>query len=293
MTTYSYLNRNDFGFDGIILMIKDMHEIMMPNRSFASCLAFIAGLLMSGVFDARVIVFGCLMILSTYSSQAVYNNILDIAGDRINAPARPLARGSLSERFAWMLMGFLIVLGFAFAYIAYAPLVLVNIAFIALGVIYSSWSKGRCFFSYGTLVTTHFVLPLLSAYAIFHGIDAKIAVVVLFLYISEVLAISIKDYKDVAGDEKTGIKTLPIVFGIKNAARLTFLGFCIPLVFAWIPWHLCKLSVLFLGIYMVSGIAKIYIGRELLGDMNPKVAVGILKKYRYILMLQMIAWCLA
>jgi len=278
-------------FVPLLARFHDTFSIMMPNRALSSCIALIAGLVMGNAFSFELALFGSLMIIATYSSQAVYNNIRDVEGDRINAPHRPLARGSLTVDFAWGLLGFLVLCGFAFAVLAGPFFLLANMMFISVGFIYSRYTKSMGLLSYATLVSSHLVLPLVVGYLVMNPLDYKILAIAAFIYITEILAISIKDYKDFEGDRATGIKTLPVRMGLENASRLTFVGMLLPLFLSWIPWALLNLSVVFLVFYMASGLLKMHMGARLVKDPTPSVAGNILKNYRYALMLQMFAWC--
>jgi chlorophyll synthase len=266
---------------------------MMPNRAFASGMAFVAGMVLSGVVDPTVALLGILMIISTYSSQAVFNNIKDVDGDMVNAPDRPLVNGSLSVQYAWAMMGLLIAMGFLFAFFASPFLVLVNIAFIGLGVVYSAFTKSRWYLSYPTLTTSHLVLPLLAGYLVFGLLDIKILIVVSFIYLTEAFIWSIKDYKDVDGDRQMGVHSLPVILSPKKSAAVTFATLSFPLLFAWLPWQLLGLSTVFLVIYILCGAIRAYLGHELIKNQSPETASDILKNFRYVLFLQMIAWCLA
>ncbi len=273
--------------------LADTLRIMMPNRAFASCIAFMAGMGMSGHFVASTALFGSLMILSTYCSQAVFNNIRDVEGDRVNAPGRPLVSGSLSMGFAWSLMGALIVLGFAFAYLASPLLVLVDALYLLIGIVYSVVTKAKWQLAYATLATSHIVVPMVSGYLVWGQLDERILVIAGFMYLTQSLAWSIKDYKDVEGDRKTGVMTLPVVFSPKRASRITALVLVLPLLLFWVPWYMLHLSVWFLGVYLVSGIARCGLAAKLLADHSPTSASRILINFRYALMLEMIGWWLS
>ncbi len=277
----------------LISLSKDILEITMPNRAVASCISFLAGTIISGFFEPLIAFFGMLMIVSTYSSQAIFNNLRDLEGDRVNAPERPLARGAISQETAWLLMGFLVILGFVFAYLASPFLILVNLAYILLGIFYSGFTKSKWYLSYSTLTTSHLVVPLLSGYLIFGHLDLKILMIVVFIYLTEIFAFSLKDYKDVEGDRKMGMSTLPIIFSPEKASRITFAGLILPLFFVWVPWYLLDLSNLFLAVYLFSGAMRFRFGESLLGNPSAPTAKNILNKFRYVLILQMIAWCLS
>jgi 4-hydroxybenzoate polyprenyltransferase len=283
----------DYRESDITRITYDTLRIMMPNRAFASGMAFLAGMVLSGMIDTYIAVLGILMIITTYSSQAVFNNLRDVDGDRINAPDRPLVNGSISINYAWGLMFFLIALAFFFAYMAGPFLVLVNIVYVGIGIVYSVFTKSRWYLSYPTLTTSHIVLPLLSGYLIFGNLDLKIVGIVSFMYLTEAFVWSIKDYKDVDGDRNTGILSLPVILNAEKASYVTCFTLSMPLFLVWLPWYILELSSIFLTIYLLCGIIRVYFGHKLITNHSPDAATDILKNFRYVLFLQMIAWCLA
>jgi chlorophyll synthase len=278
--------------EAVAMKLRLIMKITMPNRAAIACITFWVGMAMSGTFHLPAAFFGAMAMLTTYMSQAVYNCIRDVEGDRVNAPWQPLANGALSERFAWELMTLLIVLGFIFAWLASPWLVVVNAIFVLLGVFYSAYAKAKHLLSYATLVTTHMAIPVAAGYLLFGHLDARIAIVVAFIYLTEVLAMSIKDYKDVHGDRKMGLQTLPIVLGPRNAAKVTFAGFCMPLFLAWIPWAVLRLPLEFLALSLVAGGLRFALGWQLVRNPSPQQGGRILNKFRYLRILQIAAWCL-
>ena len=271
--------------------IADVLAITMPNRSFTACLALVAGMLMSGHFDLVFIIFGVLTCICVYCTYAVFNNICDVEGDRINDPQRPLARGSLSMRFAWSLMFALAMAGVAFSLMVSWVFALSNVLYVFLGVIYSKVTKSMGMLSYMTLVTTHIVTPMMIGYLLFHPLDEKILFAAGFMFVTEIFAFSIKDYKDVEGDRKTGMNTLPVQMGAKEASRVTFLGLCLPIAVVWLPWKMLGLSNAFIIIYLIAIVIRISFGAKLLSNPSPDTARVILKNFRLVLLMQMIAWC--
>lgn len=273
-------------------LIVDSLRIMMPNRAFATCVALTAGIIFSGNFDPYISIIGALMIISTYSSQAIFNNLKDIDGDKTNSPDRPLVNGSLSINYARNLMYFLIIIGYIFAAIIGPLFIIANTFFIFIGQIYSSYTKSKWYLSYFTLATSHIVTPFTLGYVFFLGFDIKIFIIIIFLYLTEMLVWSIKDYKDVKGDEETGVITLPVHYK-ENAAKITFFSLSLPLFLGWLPWIILNLSTAFIVIYFVAGLLRVHLGHKLLENQSAVASATVLKNFRLVLFLQMIGWCLA
>jgi len=273
--------------------VSDVLMLTMPNRALFSCAALLAGVLLSGSANFAPIAFAFLMLMSTYCSQAVYNNILDVEGDRVDAPDRPLARGAVSIPAAWNLHFLLFLLGLVFAYLASPALVPVMLLFELLGYVYSAYTKGMGVLSYATLVAAHLCIPLLAGYMLFAQPDWRILSIVAFVFFTEVLAFSIKDYKDVEGDRRQGMRTLPVVLGPRRASYVTLFGLLLVPALFLLPWALLRLSILFLALYGIAAAAKLAFGMKLLRDPSPASAGGMLKKFRLVILIEMLAWCLA
>ncbi len=271
---------------------KDLFSLTLPNRALPACASFIAGYVYSGGSSALIAALGVLTIITTYSAAAIYNNIRDVEGDRINAPERPLARGAVSVRLAWATLAALAVGSLVMGWMVSPAFAAIDLLAIALGWVYSRYSKSRWYLSYGTLVTTHHVVPFIAGYTLNAAISATLVMITLFIAASDVLAISLKDYKDVRGDSILGLKTLPVVFKLDDAAKITFIGMCMPLILIWFPVFVLKLSLAFFLLNMATGSARVVLGLQLLSDPSPGSAGGILKKFRLITLLQLIGWCL-
>jgi 4-hydroxybenzoate polyprenyltransferase len=55
--------------------------------------------------------------------------------------------------------------------------------------------------------------------------------ILIFLYLHEVVVGMAKDFSDVEGDQKEGVKTIPVIFGKKRGAEICFGLYLIPFVF--------------------------------------------------------------
>jgi len=175
------------------------------------------------------------------------NDIEDTAIDAVSNPGRPITAGALSSKemrgsgYAWLfsaLIGaflagyypFYMVLVYTAAYYIYSvpPLRLKRIPFlssflISLAVL-STVLAGFFFASYE---------KRLDAFPIFW----TVGIILIFS-----LAVNIRDLKDVEGDRKEGIGTLPVLLG-RTGERLT--GIFLAVSFILVPVFL-KLPVLFL-----------------------------------------------
>ncbi len=234
---------------------------------------------------------GAASIILVYSSQAIYNNIMDVEADRINAPERPLARGTITANWAWAAYFLALLSGFLVAF--YAGILPGIIVLAMLGFVYSRYTKRMGVYSYATLTCSHICIPMLIGYSLFAGVDSTILLIVAFVFVTKFLAISLKDYKDVEGDSRNGMRTLPVEYGVGPASKITAAGLLSTLPLFWIPWHILHLSVFFLAAYFLSGLMRAVFARKITSGVTPAGAADILKKFRFVLIAEMLAWCIA
>ncbi|HQT44384.1 MAG TPA: UbiA family prenyltransferase [Candidatus Micrarchaeota archaeon] len=273
---------------------KDMLALAMPARALPAVLAFAAGTIMAGSFAAEKLVFGVAMLMSAYCAAAVFNNISDIEGDKLNNPASPLASGRYTTGFAWGLMAIFTALAFLLGSLVSPIMILVNLFYVFMGIAYSKFTKGYWPLSYATLITTHLLTPLAVGYFLSTGFaDTRLVVILCFMLLTEFFAFSIKDYKDVEGDRKMGMSTMPVSLGTQGASRLTSFGLLLPVFSIWVPWTAFRLSYLFLLFYFAAWLMRASMAVRLVNDQSPAAASEMVKKYRIILLLQMCAWCIA
>jgi len=166
----------------------------------------------------------------------VYNDLRDLAIDRINRPDRPLPAGHLSARLAGVQAVVLAVIGLALAW-ALGPTPGCLATTVAVGLVaYSARLKrtglggnalvsalGALAFPYGAIAMGQWGRSWIPAgYAFLFHLGREI----------------IKDVEDAAGDEASGSRSLPLVLGRRHASLSAaviylFLGVVTP-----IPWIL-------------------------------------------------------
>jgi 4-hydroxybenzoate polyprenyltransferase len=264
-------------------------SLFKPQRTLVSCTAFFVAMVFADRLELSSLFLGWSAIILAYSSQSVYNDIIDLDSDRINAPDRVLVRGILDMRSAYLLMFLLLTLSLICAYVVSINLFLIGILALIMGLAYNRFTKRNGFLSYPTLALTHICLPFLAGYATVAGFDDRVFVALLFLFMSNWLAISIKDFKDVAGDVKQGVKSFPVIFGEKKAAMLTSLGFMMPLFLVWIPVYYLQPPIWFILPFLVVGIWKLCTIPGLIE--NPFLNGGrALKGFRLMLIIELLAW---
>ena len=291
MVNYAQLVRMHYGAynNWYQLIYQTVSSLFKPQRTLVSCTAFFVAMVFAGGIELHYLLLGWASIVLAYSSQAIYNDIVDLDSDKINAPDRVLVRGILSIRSAYLLLSILFVLSLIFAYIVSINLFLIGILALLMGIVYNKFAKRNGFFSYPTLAITHICLPFLGGYATVAGFDDQVLIALLFLFMSNWLAISIKDFKDITGDLQQGVKSFPIIFGGRRAIMLTSLGFMMPLLLIWLPFYYLTLSIWFILPFVAVGLWKLYTIPKLIK--NPYAnSTDMLKKFRLMLVIELFAW---
>lgn len=216
---------------------RDVLELLKPVTWFPPMWAFLCGVVSSGVpltqhwgfLVAGMVLAGPLV---CGSSQAV-NDWFDRHVDAINEPARPIPSGRIPGRgglyiaitgsFVSLVVGWLInpvvfaatVLGVLLAWIYSAPPIRAK----ANGW----WGPGVCAAAYEGL--TWFT----GAAAMIGGMPGGHVIAVLMLYAAGAHGIMVlNDFKAVAGDAVSGVRSLPVRLGIDCAARIACWTMAVP-----------------------------------------------------------------
>lgn len=196
------------------------------------------------------VVLGSLCASFLNAASNALNQITDLEIDRINKPSRPLVTGEISLRGAWI-----------FTWVFYALAMIPTWAVVVYPYstlaqkIFAPLKDHECFFIYlaGMIFTFIYSAPQLGrtkshailanvTIAIPRGCLLKVAgwsmvahvastepwfigsIFMLFL----LGAASTKDFSDMAGDEAGGCRTLPIRYGVRNAAYMIAPFFIFP-----------------------------------------------------------------
>ena len=151
------------------------------------------------------------------------NDIADVRIDRINRPDRPIPGGDISTSQARMVWIGLSLIGLLLAlWISPAHGVLAAVCILLLFV-YSRWFKQLPLIGNATVA-------LLTALALLFGglvewttlraIPPALTAGMAFAGITTLAREIVKDVEDLPGDAQTGIRTLPILAGIRPSLRL-------------------------------------------------------------------------
>ncbi|MFH1257956.1 MAG: UbiA family prenyltransferase [Candidatus Micrarchaeota archaeon] len=277
-------------------LYQDFMSLTKINRTGTAITSLIGGIGYATQFsgDASLLMLqGAVSLVFAYVPISILNDILDADADRLNESERPIARGALSPIMAMgmasivLFLGMLVTLGFGTMFAAFF------LAEFALGLIYCFWAKRMGSFSYALLGFTHIGFPFIMGALLGGGFSENTLLVGAYVYLTMFLCISIKDFKDIEGDKKTGVRTFPLIFGKERAYRITATAFLFaPLTF-FIPWIAMHLSAGFVAAYSVVSAWKLKNAKLMLKTPSAERSRKILDQFRFAVMGEMIAWGVA
>lgn len=168
------------------------------------------------------------------------NDYFDIAIDKINKPERPLPSGLVDPKQAYLFSLILFFIGTLVSFWITRACIL--IAFLSSLLLYFYSARLKRTTLWGNLT-----VALLSGLAFIYGGLAvgnpkKAFMVGSFAFLYHLAREIIKDAEDIEGDQKEGLKTYPIRYGIKAALRLAAFVIILLIVVTYIPYefHLFK-----------------------------------------------------
>jgi len=159
------------------------------------------------------------------------NDYFDREIDAINEPNRPIPSGAISlfqvKLQIWILL--LAGLGVAYSLDLWAKHTIPSVFLLALGgsfvsFIYSAPPlklKQNGWLGNYALGASYIALPWWAGQALFGHLTWITALLTLAYSLSGLGIAVINDFKSVEGDKSLGLESLPVVFGIKNASRIS------------------------------------------------------------------------
>jgi len=185
--------------------------------TFSNVLASLACMLMSGP------------LLAGYTQ--TINDFFDKEIDAINEPNRPIPSGKISIKDVKIQIWVLLIAGLIVAFLLdlYAKHSFPSVLLLALGGSFVSYIysapplklKQNGWLGNYALGAAYIALPWWAGQALFGKLTIVTAILTLAYSLSGLGIAVINDFKSVEGDSKLGLNSLPVVFGIKNASRIS------------------------------------------------------------------------
>jgi len=185
--------------------------------TFSNVLASLACMLMSGP------------LLAGYTQ--TINDFFDKEIDAINEPNRPIPSGKISIKDVKIQIWVLLIAGLIVAFLLdlYAKHSFPSVLLLALGGSFVSYIysapplklKQNGWLGNYALGASYIALPWWAGQALFGKLTIVTAILTLAYSLSGLGIAVINDFKSVEGDSKLGLNSLPVVFGIKYASRIS------------------------------------------------------------------------
>lgn len=165
-----------------------------------------------------------------------YNQVSDLKIDKVNRPSRPIPAGKISIRESLAFTFVLYSIGLIIAYFISFSFFVVTAICLIITTLYSTppiYLKKRFLLSTTTIALCQSWLFLLAGWVIYpfaYPWEPTFWFIGTILFILLVGACGTKDFTEVLGDGKYGMKTLPYLYGHEKAAKITGLFFVLPFV---------------------------------------------------------------
>jgi geranylgeranylglycerol-phosphate geranylgeranyltransferase len=204
------------------------------NLAIAFISIFMGGAVTGTVHPLAKLLLACFSATCITAGANAINDFFDVDIDRINKPKRPLPSGMVGLKAAHRFSIFCFTIGVLLGACIHVPGLAV--AFFTSILLY--------FYSYRlkrTVVWGNLTVALVSGMAFVYGGLAvgrtrEAAVVGTFAFLFHLAREMIKDAEDVEGDRALGLRTLPIVYGIKAALSWAAAVMAVLMAVTWIPY---------------------------------------------------------
>lgn len=215
--------------------------------------------------------------IMVWGATAMFNDFYDLSIDRSTNPGRPLVTGEVSGMEVVLLGTLMYFLSTVLA-LLHGDLVFTIVVFAALilGFQYSAppLRLRRHGITGALTIGAGISLAFLAGITSLGSVTLEGTMIALLFGLLAFTASSLKDFKDVQGDEKAGVKTLPVILGAAPAMRVIMLGMAASYLLLLTPYFLgffswatapLVLGVGAVNLLLVKNIDKSYVYTKVCG----------------------------
>jgi len=226
--------------------------------------------------EAMTILWGVIALVFVNAASNSLNQAIDLDIDRINKPYRPIPRGDLTQDEARTVAWFFYLLT-----LWRAPWINRSFAFFILLIMLMTICysvppiqfKKRLWISNASIAATRGLLGFVAGWCIFDDNpfdDPTPWAIGLVMAVFIFGTITSKDFTDMEGDMKFGMRTIPVVYGVSTAAAFTAVFFVLPFflipIFTTIHWLIPEALIMTVmvawGLYVLILINKAVHSKE-------------------------------
>jgi len=222
-------------------------ELTRPFTLIFPFVAAFAGLMLASKrVDIKSVFLGIsvgLILIIVDSAANIFNQYFDREIDSVNKPMRPIPQGEISPGAVLALSLVLYGVGISLSLLLNFRFFLLVVLYATLTILYSAPPRLKRFpwLSNITIAVARGMLILMAGYAAIKPLDMEIWAISSVLGFYLVGAASTKDFVEIKGDRKHGIRTLPVIYGTERTIKIIWPFFIFP--FLLIPFY-CYLSLI-------------------------------------------------
>lgn len=206
----------------------------------------------------------------TAAAGYVVNDIYDVETDKINKPNDCIVGRSLSAKSAWIVYAVLCLISLILSYFFSQQYAVINLCVIAMLYLYAVQLKGMPLI--GNMVVALCSAAVVATCVLLIAFDTKPAIMnftgyIVFSFFISLIRELVKDMQDVEGDMASGLKTYPIVAGIKGTKIMIYIVTGIEIMlcglYSFLSWGLdlyagsILMGIITFGLlYFINHIAK-------------------------------------
>lgn len=203
------------------MKLSEIARLIRAEHGAMVSIAVLAGYLASGGESLSRALIACTATFFIEAALFATNDIFNLEEDRLNRPSRPLVQGTLSLSEAWRVAVLSMALGVVFsALLGLAPLILACSA-LAIGLLYNARLKRAAFFGNLIVAALTSLSFMYGAFCAVTNPPAKITVFTLIAFAANLGREIIKGIRDLEGDLRAGVCTLPCEIGIAPSAAVS------------------------------------------------------------------------
>lgn len=231
------------GGKGLKEMLRDIRPFRLAHFLLMFFIGFVLGFTQTSntmtnsslLVNVTITVIPAISIFFGWLFCVFFNNITDLEIDKISNKDRPLVKGSIEEGTYKRVTVLLFILAIVFSLASgYKTLFFVGL-FMLNYTLYSAKPlrlKRIPVLSKLVISFNSLVLLILGHSLVADFMNMPMIIPIFFLTVFT-LAINFIDLKDYEGDKKEGVKTLPVIFGMKKAKRIIGSFFIISMVLSY------------------------------------------------------------
>ncbi len=232
---------------GILAYIKIMRpELAFMDLTLPVACAFFASFVGSGTFPELYLFFKAIFgayfaIVGSY----VLNDFFDVDVDRINLPNRSLPLGELKKYNALFFSILLYLISILLFISINLESTLVVLAAIIIITSYSGYFKRKTPLSFIPVGLAYGLVPL-GVWLAFSGISLPVILFSLMIGITDLGFTNLDASRDVYGDKKSDIPTLPVTLGIPFVSKFVLVCWTIGIALSILIWYVADLWYVYL-----------------------------------------------